>query len=528
MAIGKFDAPAKIEQFHRDRPISNLMILIWQSRKDLQRAFDLQTMAGQEGYIAWYDVSVGREYGITPSNTTESAKDSSDCNAGQASKPPSHSLYLRLRGLEPRLSRASQWLPVIVRNKARHVWLQLMTKAALATTGSARSQGERLQRDETKSAPPELQQYEGYPGVNIIGYARTESGMGEHVRMSAAALAETDVPFSVVNFDVGIPSRQKASLDHESLCDSNKYKTNLFHVNADQMLATYLHFGKSFFEQRCNIGYPFWELSRFPQEWVPPMQLLDEVWAPSTFIQEALTCALGKSVPYMPVSIVLPKIYKFGRKHFCIPLDRYLFFSTFDFFSYIDRKNPWAAVAAFMRAFPIGSEKVGLVIKVMNADESSESWKRLVCEIGGDKRIRLINETMDKVVLLSLKSECDCYISLHRAEGLGRGPLEAMLLGKPVIVTNYSGNTDYTKPDNSCLVNFSLIPVQEGQYLFHENQVWADPDVEHAAWYMKRLVKDPVFGISLGEKSADFVSAHFSPARCGHLYKQRLKELGML
>jgi glycosyltransferase involved in cell wall biosynthesis len=152
----------------------------------------------------------------------------------------------------------------------------------------------------------------------------------------------------------------------------------------------------------------------------------------------------------------------------------------------------------------------------------------LLSEIGGDKRIRIINETMAKSKLLSLMSECDCYISLHRAEGLGLGPMEAMLLGKPVIVTNYSGNTDYAKPDNACLVDFSLIPVREGQYIFHEDQVWADPDVKLAAWYMKKLVAEPEFGISLGQKAAAYISSNFSPARCGLLYKQRLQELGML
>jgi len=346
--------------------------------------------------------------------------------------------------------------------------------------------------------------------------------------MSAAALSQTDVPFGVVDFGAGTSSRQKASFDHRLLIDSNKYRANLFHVTAESMLPVYFYLGKEFFAQRYNIGYPFWELSKFPRALIPIMQLLDEVWAPTTYIQGALTEALGKDVPYMPVGVVLPKIPKFGREHFGIPVDQYLFFFAFDCNSFIDRKNPYAIVAAFKRAFPLGNEKVGLFMKAMNANESSESWQRLMRDIGEDKRIRFINETMDKLIMLSLKSECDCYISLHRAEGLGLGPLEAMLLGKPVIVTNYSGNTDYAKPDNSCLVDYSLIPVQDGQYPFYENQVWADPDVEHAAWHMKRLANDAEFGVTLGKKASVFVSANFSPARCGQLYKKRLKEIGML
>ncbi|KXS32077.1 MAG: Glycosyl transferase [Candidatus Gallionella acididurans] len=496
MGIEIFDEPAEIEQFHCDRPISKLMMLIWQSRKDFQNTFDLNTKAGQETFINWYDVTVNRKH--------------------------------RLNALKPWLSRASQWLPVAVRNKAKYAWFRVMAKGVRVTSGSAHSLERQVQQVETKLGSTELQFYGGDPGVNLIGYAHAELGLGEHVRKSAAALSTTDVPFGVVDFGAGTVSRQQALLDHGLLIDSNKHKVNLFHLTADQIFPVYLHLGRNFFERRYNIGYPFWELSKFPLEWIPPMQLMDEVWAPTTYIQKALSDALGKDVLYMPVGVALPKISQLGRNHFGIPEDQYTFFFAFDFLSFIVRKNPYAVVAAFKKAFPLGNEKAGLIMKAMNAKESSDSWKRLVHDIGRDKRIRLINETMDKATLLSFKSECDCYISLHRAEGLGLGPLEAMLLGKPVIVTNYSGNTDYAKLDNSCLVDYTLIPVQEGQYLFHENQVWADPDIEHAAWHMKRLANDPEFGIALGKKAAVFVAANFSPAYCGQLYKRRLQELGML
>ena len=493
MGIEILDAPAEIEQFQRDRPITNLMLLIWQNGEDLQKSFDLNTKAGQEAFISWYDISV---------NTAH-----------------------RMKGLNLWLSRASQWLPGIVRNKLRHTWYLLIAKGA-----RIKSEGTICQEKlgETKLGQTECIGYGGNPGVNLIGYAHAELGLGEHVRKTAEALSETDVPFGVVDFSSGILSRKKASLDHGSLINSNIFKVNLFHVNADRMLPAYSHLGRKFFERRYNIGYPFWELSRFPQEWILPMQMLDEVWAPTTYIQKALIDALGQDVMHMPVGVSLPKIPKLGREHFGIPADRYLFFFAFDYYSFIDRKNPYAVVEAFKNAFPLGNEKAGLIIKVMNAQESCEKWQRLVYEIGGDGRISLINETMDKIELLSYMSECDCYISLHRSEGLGLGPLEAMLLGKPVIITNYSGNTDYAKPDNSCLVDYTLIPVQEGQYLFHENQVWADPDIEHAASHMQRLANDPEFGISLGKKAAAFVSNNFSPAHCGQLYKQRLRALGML
>jgi glycosyltransferase involved in cell wall biosynthesis len=201
---------------------------------------------------------------------------------------------------------------------------------------------------------------------------------------------------------------------------------------------------------------------------------------------------------------------------------------SFDAYSHIDRKNPWAVVNAFRRAFPTGQENAGLIVKAMNAYEQNEKWKRLLHCIGDDPRIRVINAVMNRDELLSLELECDCYVSLHRAEGLGIGPLEAMLLGKPVIVTNYSGSTDYANSDNACLVDYSLVPVKAGEYLFHEGQVWAEPDVDHAAWQMKKLFDDRGAGAELGARAQLFTTREFDPARCGQLYKARLRELGVL
>lgn len=87
-----------------------------------------------------------------------------------------------------------------------------------------------------------------------------------------------------------------------------------------------------FFSDRLNISYPFWELSKFPSEWTPFLSVMDEVWAPTKFIQESISNALGKLVHYMPVSIDLPLVENKGRKNFGIPEGRFAFLLTFDFF----------------------------------------------------------------------------------------------------------------------------------------------------------------------------------------------------
>lgn len=402
----------------------------------------------------------------------------------------------------------------------------------LATSGVS-EYGEEMIRPEDGVAPAVSSAAAGtnaatVPGAHLIGYAHAELGMGEHVRMSAAALDHTSVPFSVIDFNVGIKSRQKASLDHGRLNSGQSLAANVFHVNADQMLIAYRHLGHEFFRGRYNIGYWAWELAKCPEEFLGAVDLVDEIWAPSRFVQSAFAERAEVPVEYMPLCVTLPAFERLGRSRFSLPEDAYTFLYTFDFMSFWERKNPLAAIRAFVRAFPRADNGVCLVLKIMNGREHSTEWLDMQEAIGGDPRIVVINETLGRREVLALLDACDCFVSLHRSEGFGRGPAEAMYLGKPVIVTNYSGNTDFTRPDNSCLVDYRLIPVENGQYPFSSGQYWADPDVEQAAWYMRRLCQDRTYATEIAERGEQFIRSNFSERAIGEKYAARLKSLGLV
>jgi hypothetical protein len=71
---------------------------------------------------------------------------------------------------------------------------------------------------------------------------------------------------------------------------------------------------------------------------------------------------------------------------------------------------------------------------------------------------------------------------------------EAMLLGKPVIATAFSGNVDFTKSDNSYLVDFTKVPLKSGDYIFWQGQYWAEPSVEDAAAQMRACYDETIRG----------------------------------
>ena len=74
--------------------------------------------------------------------------------------------------------------------------------------------------------------------------------------------------------------------------------------------------------------------------------------------------------------------------------------------------------------------------------------------------------------------------------------LEAMALGVPVLATGWSGNMDFTTLENSALVNYRLVDIEVPRSSpYHEKSMgiraqWADPDVDDASHWMRRLAED--------------------------------------
>jgi hypothetical protein len=99
-----------------------------------------------------------------------------------------------------------------------------------------------------------------------------------------------------------------------------------------------------------------------------------------------------------------------------------------------------------------------------------------------DPRVFLINKSLSRSELLALNATCDCYVSLHRAEGFGRDIAEAMLLGQDVIVSDYSGTCDFAKGPKVHPVKGKRIRIKRGDYPGATGrEFWFDADVTDAA-----------------------------------------------
>lgn len=362
-------------------------------------------------------------------------------------------------------------------------------------------------------------------GIEYIGFARAESGLGENLRAMVAATLTTAIPFAVsdVPLDSGIRNRDDSMLPYMT---DRRFATRVICVNPDVLGEAYYHDGYGRCADAYRIGFWFWELERLPRVWVRQLRLVDEVWAATDFVADAVRRDASCPVVKVRTPVQRPALARaYSRAEFGLDPHTCLFLFSFAYSSFATRKNPEAAIAAFRRAFPRGDEHASLVIKTSQSETFPELQARLHQLASADRRIQFLDKYLSRQDVYGLQSVADCYVSLHRSEGLGLGLAECMAQGKPVIATAYSGNLEFMNGDNSYLVDYRLVPVREGDYPDFRGQVWADADVEHAALLMRSVFDDPGAARLKGTNAQQWIASEFSFQRTGELIAGRFEVL---
>ncbi|GAC41584.1 glycosyltransferase family 4 protein [Paenibacillus popilliae] len=364
-------------------------------------------------------------------------------------------------------------------------------------------------------------------GINLVGYSRAEMGIGESCRIAARSIDAADIPFGIINFK-GTSSARMSDLSwaHKEM-GTSQYDINLIHVNAEQMKDIYTYFGSGLFQNRYNIGVWHWELPDFPDEWLDSFNLVDEIWAPSTFIADAISLKSPVPVIKIPHSIEVNVLEPRSRAYYNLPSESFLFLTMYDINSFEERKNPRASLEAFKRAFEPNDVHVGLVVKVNGLHGKPKEMEQLNELLSNYTNIYFVKETLSRNDTNALIASCDCFISLHRSEGFGLGLAEAMYLGKPAIGTNWSSTTDFMKNNNSCLVDYELVNVMNDFGPYKAYQKWANPDIEHASFYMKKLVEDQEYYCSIANKGKKYIREHYSPKVVGEMMKKRISYINL-
>jgi glycosyltransferase involved in cell wall biosynthesis len=346
-------------------------------------------------------------------------------------------------------------------------------------------------------------------------------GLGEAARGILAALESAGLSVDAIDYLRGNPSRCTDRRYAHRLAATGRYQTSLYIINADWLPTVKEDVHSQLPNERYAIGYWAWELSEFPRRWMTAFDLVDEIWVASEHVRGGVQRLTEKPVRVVPNPVSVDALDLPGRDFFDLPSDRFVYLTLFDVHSIVARKNPQGAIDAFKSAFDPQDRHVHLVVKVNNADE--EALEMLRRNIADQPNVTILDRVLTRRETNGLLQSCDVLVSLHRAEGFGLTPAEAMSLGKPVIATNYSGNTDFMTASNSLLIPYRLVKIGVGQGPYDKDAIWAKPDLDAAAIAMRRISADHKLYETIGRAAWTSTRSQLAPAVVGRRFGDYLK-----
>jgi glycosyltransferase involved in cell wall biosynthesis len=349
-------------------------------------------------------------------------------------------------------------------------------------------------------------------GLAVAGELSATTGLGEGARLMLQALAILGV--QNWELDVGPAWRPTAKPVLARLPNLPSGVPLVVHVNAPMLPASLMRLPRAMVQGRRIIGYWAWELTRLPPEWAIGASFVHEIWVPSQFTADAvepLRPGRVRVVPH-PVAVVPPSPSALDRQAFGLPDDTVVVLAVFNLASSLERKNPYAAIAAFRAAFGDRRDRL-LVLKVGHPMHFRSEFADLAAAADAPN-IRLEARDLPPADNHALFAAADIVLSLHRSEAFGLVLAEAMQLGKPVVATGWSGNMEYMDHDSAALVGYRLVAARDRRGTYDvAHAVWAEPDIADAVAHLRRLADDEVERRALGARAREQALLRLGPDR---------------
>jgi glycosyltransferase involved in cell wall biosynthesis len=335
-------------------------------------------------------------------------------------------------------------------------------------------------------------------GIAVGGELSRATGLGEGARLMLRALGKLGVPTWQLDVGALTPAGAAEQVTEPAPLPPPAVPLVL-HVNSPVLPLAMLRIPRALLRGRRVIGYWYWELPCVPPDWRAGVKFVHEVWVPSAFTAAAIEPLLPGKVRVVPppLAVAPPVPSALDRAAFGLPDDAVVVLVSLNLASSFERKNPLAAIAAFRAAFGERRDRL-LVLKIGNPDHFPDDFARVTAAAAAPN-IRIDTRILPHADSHALTAAADIILSLHRSEAFGLIPAEAMLLGKPVIVTGWSGNMEFMDADSAALVGCRLLPTHDPRKVYDvPGAVWAEPDPAEAIAQLRRLADDPAERAALG------------------------------
>ena len=369
-------------------------------------------------------------------------------------------------------------------------------------------------------AAPRVRATFDFDAVNVMAYFDAQSGIGQAGRAMSQVLESLFDRVHRVPIQFGhVGGRLTFPKPFSEPCADS---VSVICANADQVPLLAERSEWSVIGSTYKIGVWYWELEDFPDDLVHSAKLLDEIWVGSNFVRRAIA-RKGISIPIsvVPPAVNLAESACGGRERFGWSDGDFVIFSSCDCLSVVNRKNPQGIYGAFTKLqTETGAMDLRLCMKLANT--RGAGIDEFVSILESDPSVTLIQEDLEPAEYSALIRSIDVAVSLHRSEGFGLVPAEAMSLGKCVVATGYGGNTDYMDSSNSQLVDYTLRPVGSGSPPYHPDAMWAEPDLDDAVKKLQALYASPELRKKLGENARASMRERFSVEAIEVLIRERL------
>ena len=332
--------------------------------------------------------------------------------------------------------------------------------------------------------------------VNIITSMFNTTGYSNHGRQLSKALNK------VVDLKITtqLPAGWELMADDEEIKMIQKAdEPDRINIIIDLPFNWPLHTNK-----KQNIGFLVWEGDKIPPSFIENIEdtRISQVWVPSNHVREAILKTVSTDkIRVVPHGVNL-SIFKPQEKQ-----DKTLtFLCNKGFRNAYDRGGMQHAIRAFLEEFKPGEARLYLKLNpayAMPPQHLTNFIEALRQELKIEpKDLPMIVYTYDTLSLpdlANLYNNVDVLLNPTEGEAFSLPCAEAMACGKPVITTDFGGQTDFVNEENGWLIPFTLHEVKHE--LVYEGVQWATPHMSELRKAMRSAYTDTNTRLEKGVKA---------------------------